>query len=306
VNLQDGYFQLAAHRSTADQLTKEGGAMATDTLPEEGELRLGAVMLPPGRRIVPQEGAGEPVAWVTTQPVPDPGRVWSALSDAHLETGLVPVVLTDGEKDRDYFFSAPDDLAELDHLDAASVLGISLAPPEDGKLSMAECQQILGSLPAAPIGLVPARRPADVLAAVGWRTIGRFPTSLPVAAVLRSWEARFGARLLDVGPGAQIRLLVERPPRSAEAAQRVAAEHFAFCDECAGQGLHDIAAIAASLVDAPVWTCWWGASPSPDEQPASPGDRSASPDEQPASPEDQPASPDDRSADPDDQPASSE
>ena len=64
--------------------------MATDTLPEEGELRLGAVMLPPGRRIVPQEGPGEPVAWVTTQPVPDPGRVWSALSDAHLETGLVP------------------------------------------------------------------------------------------------------------------------------------------------------------------------------------------------------------------------
>ena len=141
--------------------------MATDMLPDEGELRLGAVMLPPGRRIVPQEGAGEPVAWVTTQPVPDPGLIWSALSDAHLETGLVPVVLTDGEKDENFFFSAPDDLAELDHLDAASVLGISLAPPEDGKLSMAECQQILGSLPPAPIGLVPARRPADVLPTVG-------------------------------------------------------------------------------------------------------------------------------------------
>ena len=134
--------------------------MAADTLPEEGELRLGAVMLPPGRRIVPQEGLGEPVAWVTTQPVPDPGRVWSALSDAHLETGLVPVVLTDGEKDENFFFSAPDDLAELDHLDAAGVLGIGLAPPEDGKLSMAEHQQILGSLPPAPIGLVPARRRA--------------------------------------------------------------------------------------------------------------------------------------------------
>ena len=243
--------------------------MASDTLPEEGELRLGAVMLPPGPRIVPQEGPGEPVAWVTTQPVPDPGRVWSALSDAHLETGLVPIVLTDGEKDEDFFFSAPDDLAELDHLDAASVLGISLAPPEGGKLSMAEHQQILGSLPPAPIGLVPARLPADVLPTVGWRTIDRFPTSLPIAAVLRSWEARFGARLLDVGPGAQIRLLVERPPRSTEAAQRVAAEHFAFCDECAGQGLHDIPGIAASLVDAPVWTCWWGPNASPGGQPAS-------------------------------------
>lgn len=244
--------------------------MATDTLPEEGELRLGAVMLPPGRRIVPPDGPGEPVAWVTTQPVPDPGRVWSALSDAHLETGLVPIVLTDGEKDEDFFFSVPDDLAGLDHLDAASVLGIiSLAPAEDGKLSMAECQQVLGSLPPALIGLVPASRPADVLPTVGWRTIDRFPTSLPIAAVLRSWEARFGARLLDVGPGAQIRLLVERPPRSTEAAQRVAAEHFAFCDECAGQGLHDIPGIAASLVDAPVWTCWWGPNAGPVGQPAS-------------------------------------
>ena len=259
--------------------------MATDTLPDEGELRLGAVMLPPGRRIVPQEGPGEPVAWVTTQPVPDPGRVWSALSDAHLETGLVPVVLTDGEKDEDFFFSAPDDLAELDHLDAASVLGVSLAPPEGGKLSMAECQQFLGSLPPAPIGLVPARRPADVLPTVGWRTVDRFPTSLPIAAVLRSWEARFGARLLDVGPGAQIRLLVERPPRSAEAAQRVAAEHVAFCDERAGRGRRDVAAIAASLVDAPVWTCWWGPSTSRDGGEASPGGGEASPGGQPASSE---------------------
>jgi hypothetical protein len=242
--------------------------MATDTLPDEGELRLGAVMLPPGRRIVPPEGAGEAVAWVTTQPVPDPGLIWSALSDAHLETGLVPIVLTDGEKDEDFFFSAPADLAELDHLDAASVLGMGLAPPEASKLSMAECQQILGSLAPAPIGQVPARRPADVLPTVGWRTADRFPTSLPIAAVLRSWEARFGARLLDVGPGTQIRLLVERPPRSTEAAQRVAAEHLAFCDERAGQG-HDIPGVAASLVDAPVWTCWWDPKAVPGGQAAS-------------------------------------
>jgi hypothetical protein len=231
------------------------------------------------------------VAWVTTQPVPDPGRVWSALSDAHLETGLVPIVLTDGEKDEDFFFSAPDDLAELDHLDAASVLGISLAPPEGSKLSMAECQQFLGSLAPAPIGLVPARRPADVLPTVGWRTADRFPTSLPIAAVLRSWEARFGARLLDVGPGAQIRLLVERPPHSAEAAQRVAAEHFAFCNERAGQGRHDIAAIAASLVDAPVWTCWWGPSTGPGGEEAGPGSEEASSGGQEAGPGGQEAGP---------------
>src|SRR4029077_6084352 len=140
-----------------------------------GELRLGAVMLPPGRRIVPPEGAGEAVAWVTTQRVPYPGLIWSALSDAHLETGLVPIVLTDGEKDEDFFFSAPADLAELDHLDAASVRGLARAPPEASKLSMAECQQILGSLAPAPIGLVPARRAADLPATGGWGHRGTVP-----------------------------------------------------------------------------------------------------------------------------------
>jgi Domain of unknown function (DUF4253) len=260
--------------------------MATDSLPEEGELRVGAVMLPAGRRVVPMDGPGDPVAWVTTQPVPDAGRVWSALWDVHEQTGLVPVLLTDSEKDEDFFFYDPADLSALDHLDAAAVLAEGwerrmpsddeedsdylaairgpfssqfpgLAPREDTVLSMAQLHEALRSLPAAPIGLVPAARPADVLPTVGWTTTDQFQTPLPIAAVLRSWEARFGARLLTVGPGAQIRLLVERPPRTAEAAQAIAAEHFAFCDECAGQGLRDIRKITASLVDAPTWTFWW-------------------------------------------------
>lgn len=260
--------------------------MVTGSVPEEGSLRLGAVQLPAGRRVVPMGGAGEPVAWVTTEPVADAGRVWSALWDAHGLTGLVPVLLTDSEKDEDFFFyGGPADLTALDDLDAAEVLAElwerrmpsdeedsdhlaairgpfsgqfpGLAPAEDTPLSMGQLVEVLRSLPAAPIGLVPARRAADVLPSVYWCGSDQFQTPLPIAAVLRSWEARFGARLLTVGPGAQIQLLVERPPRATEAAQAVAAEHFAFCNECAGQGLRDIPGITASLVSAPTWTFWW-------------------------------------------------
>lgn len=240
-------------------------------------------------RIGPKNGPGEPVAWVTTVPVPDAGRVWSALSDTREETGLVPVMLTDSEKSEGFFFHAPSDVAELDRLDAADVLAMlwdrsmppdeeeeefegghgtalrapfsrqfpGLAPHENSKLSMARIHQALGSLPAAPIGLIPARRPADILPMVGWCATGQFQTSLPIASVLRSWEARFGARLLAAGPGARIRLLAERPPGDAGTAERLAADQFAFCDEWGGQGLRDIAGIAASLVDAPLWTFWW-------------------------------------------------
>jgi hypothetical protein len=43
-----------------------------------------------------------------------------------------------------------------------------------------------------------------------------------IGSVLRSWEDRFSARLLNVGPGAEIRLLVERPPRTRGTAEKIA------------------------------------------------------------------------------------
>jgi hypothetical protein len=72
-----------------------------------------------------------------------------------------------------------------------------------------------------------------------------------------SFEDRFGATLLKLGPGAVRRLLVHRPPRTLEHASRIAAEHSVFCDECAGQGLREALAIAAALIGAPIWTFWW-------------------------------------------------
>ena len=130
-----------------------------------------------------------------------------------------------------------------------------LAPPGNTPLSPGQLSETLGSLAAARIGLVPATRGADVLPLIGW-TPSDQSDAMPIAAVVRSWEHRFGARLLRVG-FAEISLLIERPPRSLEHAQRIAAEHFAFCDECAGQGLHDIPAIAANLMKTPIWTFWW-------------------------------------------------
>ncbi len=75
--------------------------------------------------------------------------------------------------------------------------------------------------------------------------------------MLRSWEDRFGARLLTIGPGAEIQLLVDRPPRTREAAEQIAVEHCVFCDECAGQGLGSVPEVAAAILDAPIWTFWW-------------------------------------------------
>ncbi|MDX6392266.1 MAG: hypothetical protein QOJ73_3329 [Streptosporangiaceae bacterium] len=267
--------------------------MATGMLPEDGELRLGPVTLPSGKRIVPPEGPEVPVAWVTTEAVFYPGLVWSVLSDMRQETGLVPIVLPYDPNtiSSNVCFYLPSSISELDHMDAAQTLATlwngnvspdddefwaaayapfsaqfpGLAPPEDARLSEARLHEVLSALPAACIGLVPAQRPADVLPVTGW--VGpdcNYPDNLSLATILRSWEDRFGARLLFIGPSAEIQLLVQRPPRNFESAQRIAAEHFAFCDAfCEDYGKPTridrttIIDIAPVLVNAPTWSFWW-------------------------------------------------
>ena len=92
--------------------------MALSGLPEDSEFRLGSVILAEGRRMAVSDGFGDPVIWVTTQPVPDAGMAWAALSDAQERMGLVPFLLPDLAAD----FGAPADVAGLDHMDAAQLL----------------------------------------------------------------------------------------------------------------------------------------------------------------------------------------
>jgi hypothetical protein len=193
-------------------------------------------------------------------------------------------------------FARPQDRREADGLDAGAVLedlwrdwvsmsdeddpewaGMrapftrefpGLAAPERTPLTPAGRRQALDVVlprirqahragPAARIGLVAAGRPADVLAVIGWNGLAnrREEALMPLIAVLRSWEDRFGARLIDVGY-ADLRLLVERPPRTLQAAQRIAAEQVVLADEFI-QAMGDIPNIAAGLVNAPIWTFWW-------------------------------------------------
>ena len=137
-----------------------------------------------------------------------------------------------------------------------------LAAPERTPLTPAELEQALDSVRirqahgAARIGLVAAGRPADVLAVIGWAgLLNRGESLLALTALLRLWEDRFGARLIQVGY-ADLQLLVERPPRTLEAARRIAAEQVVLADECL-DALTDIPHLATRLVNAPIWTFWW-------------------------------------------------
>jgi Domain of unknown function (DUF4253) len=134
-----------------------------------------------------------------------------------------------------------------------------LAPAVNAALAPEVLEAALRSFPASRIVLVPADRPADVLPVLGWwpgdwDSAFPAPNSVGFAAVLRSWEERFGARLFAMTHDAA-HLLVERPPRDLDSALPVAAEHWVFCDEPAGR--QPVQTTAAEIVDAPVWYFWW-------------------------------------------------
>lgn len=285
--------------------------MPVAELPQNGESVVGSVRLPEGRR-THAHGARDgsvhpPVAWVTIRPVPDPGAVWAALSQAGAHTGLVPFLARtmlgspwrpwdDGTRWPGDGFCHPLDLAPVDLIDPAAVLQAGwarhawvpaeeeepdpeelewaqaritpysrdfpgLAPAGDQALDQGEVRAAISCLPPARIGLAAADRPADALAAMGWIPGNWFDGTEQVTAVLRSWEDRFGARLLAVGPDS-FKLLAERPPRDVAAAQRVAAELFALTANeytCAWDdwALTEVGEITDSLIRSPIWGFWW-------------------------------------------------
>ena len=255
---------------------------------------MGSVRLPPGRPVGSFVDSEQPVAWVTDEPVADPGRLWLALSDIAASTGLQPLLLTEDELPTGYSrqdlleetFHYPADPGEVDALDAGEILKDlwrensdsailrderlpfaaqfpGLAPATAGALSREEIHAALDRFEAAPLCLVPAGRPADTLTAIGWGPTDYFQGPMPFSAVLRSWEDRFGARLVQAGPSAELRLLAERPPRTMAEALPIAAEHWAFCtgwiDDRRGDRVDvtDVRGIAPLLLDNPLWAFWW-------------------------------------------------
>ncbi|MER5332528.1 DUF4253 domain-containing protein [Micromonospora sp. NPDC002717] len=248
--------------------------------------------LPPGRLVEPGDG-GSPPYWLSEAPVGV--ALWSRLRSQHRQSGLWPLLLSglSSEETRPWAdgevfpagMSSPDrhDAAELlarwwtahtrideDDMRAAAehaavtapfgerwpglaVPGDASAPPDDFADQYAE---FLLFKPAR-LGLVPAARGADTLAVSGWSgPLNHTSDTGEISAVVRSWEDRFGVRVVGVGFDT-LHLSVAAPPTSIEHACQVAAEHFAFCPDNIWQGAGTLTAYAEGILGAHSWSFWW-------------------------------------------------
>jgi hypothetical protein len=240
--------------------------------------------LPPGRLIDETDDGPwhEPLLWHADGAATHGG--WSALDAARRTAGLLPVLIDvgggqggpedwelmpgevsyPGDHDpEDVLAEAWEEYAE-EEVDGDEWPGLAAGrPPEtDPDALAAEIADFLvddGSWLKEPhLALVPARRSADIPAAIGWSGPLNFEEDVArLCAVLRSWEDRFGIRVVALTFD-QLIVSVAAPPTTPAQAEAVAVEHFAFCpDNIQQSGGSSLRAYAEHLIDQEIWTFWW-------------------------------------------------
>jgi hypothetical protein len=235
----------------------------------------------------PRPGLVGEVLWLTDKRPRKTGEAWSQLAERFPSTGLWPLILEghsmepdrpwdEGEFDPSLSSDPADHDAleverswwaevipsEQDLTEAPEMVGPfgrefpglapSVAGSEDSRVLKSVAEQLEGRL-----GLVPAIRPADTVAALGWQGPANYFSDMGLlAAVLRSWEERFGAYLVGIGFDT-LTIAVTRPPKTLEHARAVAAEHFAVCPDNIWQNSESFDSYAADIKGRKAWQFWW-------------------------------------------------
>lgn len=217
---------------------------------------LDQLRLPAGRMIVAAENldAG-PVAWMSDG-TGDQAVLWARLAAQFAQTGLWPIAAETLAGDA----TRPWESGELAgpgkvRGDAEEVLGPRgvEVPREHGRVSRVELRTPAW---APQILLVPATRPADVPAHLGWSgPVNHGLTGGEVSAVLRSWESRYGAVLTVLGFDTLV-LTVAEPPTEPMDVRQVMLEMHAFCPDLVNQGIGDLGGLDP-MARSREWSFWW-------------------------------------------------
>ncbi|GII62272.1 hypothetical protein Skr01_23570 [Sphaerisporangium krabiense] len=248
-----------------------------------------SVELPPGELVWPDPtyarfpARRRPAFWLSEDPAP--GALWAQLRAEHPRSGLWPVLLEESVQPWSVGQIAPDAAAEIDnynvgafmaevwddwvvraHLEQIETLEpfgpVCPGPADPGVLrtdpdTLADQYAAVLAEQGMPLGLAAVQRGADALVVMGWQgALHHNEWNVPLAAVVRSWEDRFAARLVSMGFNT-LELSVAAPPQTPAHAVQVAAEHWAFCPDAIVQGAGTLVDYAEQIVGKYTWSFWW-------------------------------------------------
>jgi hypothetical protein len=200
---------------------------------------------------------------IDPQPARDPAEIaayqlephleafWRSYRELQLSGQLAPVNLPDDVEPWD-----PDPGPPYEQWPGlAPAVGTAEGPDPDQVPRL-----VLAGLLAGPRGLgdpylvlVPAARSADIPAVMAWDAD---VPHVQLSAMLRSWEDRFGARVVAFRD-ACIYVSVDRPPRTLAHAAHVALEHYLTGADNINEDRPTFPGYAASLIGARLWSFWW-------------------------------------------------
>jgi predicted DNA-binding WGR domain protein len=264
------------------------------TLPGDGPVTIGGVQIPTGRSLRADPKFARPglatisgpVLWATDAPMAGAGRTLYELRQGSALVNLVPILLSglsdDPKRPWNSGEFSPTDPRSIDFFDAAAELGKAwqanfsdeedqvvasaqpfgiefpgLASPPAITNQISDDGDLLDKMNSRRVALVAAMRPADAITAIGWMgAVNVHDDPALMSAVLRSWEIRWHARVVEIGFDT-LTLTVGNPPLDERTSLALAAEHMAFCPDNIWQGSETLVAYARSLLRNRRWDFWW-------------------------------------------------
>ncbi|MFV8160775.1 DUF4253 domain-containing protein [Mycobacterium sp. 134] len=252
---------------------------AVSPLPTDGTTLVGAVALPAGQRIFARDSVGAPtsppLAWYTEVPTTDVQPLWEALARQFPNTKLWPVVTNglDGDLDRPWRTGELDPVEDnepiepdqwfrdhdiTDNPDSLGPAYRGLAAGSSGPPAWHNTNLTRTAPPPYPttgLLLVAVDRPADVPATLGWTgPMNHALTAAGLSSILRSWEDRFGATLIELDFDTA-QLHVPRPPGNEQQCATVAKEHIITAPDIIGPSTFN--AYTSQLCRKDTWFLWW-------------------------------------------------
>ncbi|MEU5453930.1 DUF4253 domain-containing protein [Streptomyces globisporus] len=226
--------------------------------------------LPPGTLIGPCHPP-HPVVWMSDGPVTDAADRWKQLFARRRETGLYPLLLEYPDDSFDPVGGGHGADADADAYFRSEWTDDSWPPFEEWPgfampaAVVADADACAGEVATAVaregrarcLALVQVARGADAPAALSWRGATHHMTAQELSAVLRSWEHRFGVRVVGLGHGS-LYLSVAAPPTDAHQARVLAAEHYLVCPDVFHEDPDlDWSTYHEELVRLREWRFWW-------------------------------------------------